>query len=285
MSSLLKRLPPLRLELLGPAELLGRPGFARLSADAERYEQRLSQIQRLRGEVYTDLGALTSNDLDAGHHVCSEDPQRWHVLVVDEKDQVDACISIRFHQATADVDDLNAAQAVNRSDRRIDLRYRFALEEAVQLANDAGLRLSDCGAWAIRECCRRTVAGPLIVNTMYALCELMGSSLSFASANAEKCSSAMLARLGGTPLAHDGVRLPPVYDAAYRKDVGLLTFDTRHPAPRYAGLVRELIDHLLTSTPVTVARVRELSCTRRCRGCTGRPGLKPKRTPLRVQTA
>jgi hypothetical protein len=60
------------------------------------------------------------------------------------------------------------------------------------------------------------------------------------TATVRHCSSTILRRLGGSDLTVDGRGVPSYYDPRYKCEMELLRFDSRHPSPKYSGLVELL---------------------------------------------
>lgn len=216
----------------------------------------LAEMQRFRGKIYRDDVALGDEDLDAtGRHVSDLDRERWHVLAVDENDEIRACINVHAHHRSVAMSDLTVARAIERSDRWTDLRYRLALEAFLACGRQENRRLCESGGWAVAPEVRGSVVGIVLVEAACALCELLGPSLMVCTAGTGHGSSRILSRLGGMPLDLDGEALPTFHDPAYHSDIQVLTFDSRRLAERYAPAVRELMDRFRRNTRVLAARI------------------------------
>src|SRR6266446_663274 len=81
-----------RLILLAPETTIPK-SMENVTADSDRHGLLLRQVQRLRGRVYLNDGALRREQLTRdGRHETPEDSKSWHLLVMDDAYQVSGCI-------------------------------------------------------------------------------------------------------------------------------------------------------------------------------------------------
>src|SRR5688572_17460172 len=81
-----------RLVLLAPPDAnLG--SFVNICADPARRVGLLRAVQRMRGSVYLEDGAVSRQQLSAdGLHQTAEDDRSWHLLFLNAEHRVTACI-------------------------------------------------------------------------------------------------------------------------------------------------------------------------------------------------
>src|SRR5205085_2211303 len=81
-----------RVILLAPGTTIPT-ALENVSTDSDRHARLLRQVQRLRGRVYLNDGALRPEQLTRdGRHETPEDPKSWHLLAMDDDYQVSGCI-------------------------------------------------------------------------------------------------------------------------------------------------------------------------------------------------
>src|ERR1035438_2542373 len=90
----LKAVPSInrRFILLSPPGVPLRGAFRQVDDDAVWRQELLSDMQRLRGRVYLQDGAISEQDLTAdGRHVQLIDEESWHLLILNPHDRVMGC--------------------------------------------------------------------------------------------------------------------------------------------------------------------------------------------------
>ena len=217
------------------------PGiFRNRSADSELHDDLLAKVQRFRGRIYLEDGAVTRRELTSdGRHNSPVDEASWHVVSLDSERRVCACLRFLEESNAKSFDDLwvrNAAAARSTQGSA----FRRALEGELAGARKAGLRFGEVGGWAVAESHRRTTEPLRIILATYGLLELLGSCVGVATATWRHSSAAILRRIGLTSLSVDGRALPPYHDPQYDCSMEVLRFDSRLPNPRYRSLVQEL---------------------------------------------
>src|SRR5512140_2452445 len=76
-----------RWVLLSPSNTAVPDCFGRVTTDATKRDQLLAAMQRLRGRIYLEDGAIEARHLTDGRHRVDLDEGSWHLLVVDEDDR------------------------------------------------------------------------------------------------------------------------------------------------------------------------------------------------------
>jgi hypothetical protein len=244
-----------RFVLLAPAEIVGPiKQFARMERDRDRYEELLDGLRLLRGRTYLQDGAIAAADLDAnGRYAMPGDEECWHLLLLDEADEVIGCVRLRVHSGSAHYGDLRVQHSALAKDASLGPRVRAAIEADLALAKRHGLQYAEIGGWALAKAWRGTKAALDILAASYALGELWGGCLGVATATFRHGSASILKKMGAEQFVVDGEELPPYEDSQYGCTMELLRF-TRRPAQKFCALIDPLKKALVQS-PVIGARM------------------------------
>ena len=212
----------------------------------------LRSVQRLRGQVYLEDGAVTTEQLSPkGLHQTPEDDRSWHILSLDAKGDVTGCLWYRPYDASVSFEDLR----VRRSPVAPSWREHVwrAVETDLLTARMEGLSYAELGGWAIAKANRCTSEILLLACAAYGLSQLLGDAVGNTTATFRNSSANILQRLGGTPFKVPGGRgdVPPYFDPHYGCDMQLLRFDSRAPHPALASAVN-LLKQKLALVPVVM---------------------------------
>jgi hypothetical protein len=246
-----------RIVLLSPARLESQLPFGRQRCDASRYWHVLAEMQRLRGKVYLEDGAIEASQLTSdGRHWQPMDPDSWHVLSVDHRGKVFGCARYRSYDRPL-FRKLGVASAAAYQS----CEWRAHLERAVNLelteAARRDLKIVEVGGWALSEEIRGGPEALRIALAMYALAQLLGNGIGLTTATVRHCSSTILRKIGGTSLSAEGKPLPKYFDPRYQCEMEILRFDSAAPNPRYAdwidGIRTELSNVQIVSAHVNDA--------------------------------
>lgn len=231
--------------LLAPAHNPEAP-FARQIADVSRHRVLLESAQKLRGRIYLEDGAIRPEQLSPdGRHVQCADDRSWHLLTVDARQRVVACIRYHSHGPGVSFSALSLAHSLRDHHSDFAPRVRNAVEAQLAKAERQGLSYVELGGWAVGEELRCTTEALRMLLAAYALSQLMGGALGLSTATTRHNSSSILKRIGGRPLMERGVEVPAYYDSHYGCEMELLTFESSSPNPPYAGWIREFRSALL----------------------------------------
>ena len=189
-----------RLVLLAPDSSVVEK-FRNANIDARRHGQLVREMQALRGSVYLHDGAIRREQLSAdGLHETAEDERSWHLLTVDKDQRVTGCAWYLEHEGSVSVDHLRVRHTpLARSGWRQKL-WR-GVEAELRRARRAGLRYVEVGGWAVAPESRCTSEGLVLALAGYSLGRIRGGCLGITTATVRHCSSSILRRLGGAPLA------------------------------------------------------------------------------------
>ena len=229
-----------RLILLAPPGNV--PSFFRsVDINKERHQQFVTEMQRLRGQIYLTDGAIRPDQLSADRrHVTPEDNNSWHLLTVDSRQRVTGCAWYLQHDETVEPAELRVRHCpLAKMKEWSDLLWK-SVEAEITRARREFLRYAEVGGWAVSKDAGCTSEGLVIALAGYSLGQICGGCIGITTATVRHCSSSILRRLGGSPLEASGVQVPSYYDPKYDCEMELLRFDSRCPHPKYAGLVERL---------------------------------------------
>lgn len=215
--------------------------FQNVEHDPISHRRLVREMQKLRGKIYLDDGALGREQLTAdGLHQTDEDQKSWHLLMVDSRRRVTGCAWYMEHPSSVDVNDLR----VRHTPLARSTKWRSKLWKGVQSelreARRAQLRYAEVGGWAVSESSRCTSEGLVLALAGYSLGRICGGCLGITTATVRHCSSSILRRLGGAPLSADGAPVPTYFDPRYGCEMEILRFDSRRPNPKFNDLIERL---------------------------------------------
>jgi hypothetical protein len=242
-----------RLYVLAPPGDPIPQAFGNVTVNSYRHGELLREVQRVRGSVYLNDGAVTREQLTAdGRHETAEDSKSWHLVILNPDNRVTGCIWYLEHKRPAlgrlRVNHCPLAQSAEWRDK-----LRSAVDSDIAQARREHIQYAEVGGWAVSPKSRGTSEGLLLALGAYSLSQLTGGALVITTATSRHCSSAMLRRIGGSLLQAGGSSLPSYYDPRYRCEMELLRFDSRRPSPKYATLI-DLLKGSLMKSPVIDGR-------------------------------
>jgi hypothetical protein len=215
--------------------------FRNISTDGSRHTQLVREVQKLRGGIYFQDGALGREHLTPeGLHETAEDAKSWHLLMVDARERVTSCVWYLQHSSSVHVEDLRVrcCPLARMSEWRDKLWQ--SVESELARARAERLRYAEVGGWAVSKRSRCTSEGLVLALAGYSLGRIAGGSLGITTATVRHCSSSILRRIGGVPLDASGTPVPPYYDPRYKCEMEILRFDSRWPNAKYADLIERL---------------------------------------------
>ena len=147
------------------------------------------RTKRLRGEIYVRDGAIQPWELSADRrHIQPSDALSWHLLKVDERDSVTACIRYRAHRPGSSFSYLSISQSAAARSALV----REAIQTELACASEGGFDYVELGGWAISEQMRCSAEALRMLLTIYALGQLMGGVLGITTATTRHHSSSIL---------------------------------------------------------------------------------------------
>jgi hypothetical protein len=226
--------------LLAPsAEKIDRRFAA--SASTDRYNHLLAELQRFRGSIYLQDGAVRASELHPdGRHCVEADYWAWHVVAVDSQGEVCGCSRYRMYSPESHFSEL----AVGRSALAHCPTWRRNLMAAVQaereLARQKRVQFVEVGGWAISAELRRTTEALRIALATYALADFLGGCVGLTTATRRHHSATVLKKIGGAPLRTAETELPPYFDPDYDCEMEILRFDSSAPNPKFEPWIEQL---------------------------------------------
>jgi hypothetical protein len=213
-------------------------------------ESLLAEVQRLRGRVYLDDGALLSRQLTPdGRHVQAIDDHSWHLVVLNGRGQVSGCVRYWQPAPRTSFSELGVARCALVGDSTWGRLFQCAVQAQREEAERRGIGYAELGGWALSEELRHSAYAVRMAISLYGLARILGGTLAISTATTRHHSSDILKRIGGRPLSVNGVELPPYYDPQYGCDMEVLRFDSSIPNTKFqSGLERSLNE--LTKLPV-----------------------------------
>lgn len=238
--------------LLAPCSARIPASFHRKETNRNRYWSLLDQMQRLRGQVYLQDGAIDASALTDGRHQSEIDLLSWHLLVLNGEGAVRGGARFHEHPGLAVTSDLKAARCALAESAEWSGPVQAALETELMFSRDLDVPCVEVGGWALGEEIRGTTEALRMALAAYALWEGLGSAVCISTATRRNCSASILRRIGGRLLKHEGRELPPYFDPQYNCEMELLGFYSWAPNPRYAVWVNQMKKDL-SQIPIVVA--------------------------------
>jgi hypothetical protein len=210
----------------------------------------LADVQRLRGRIYFEDGALSAHQLTPdGRHVQAVDDHSWHLVVLSGRGEVSGCVRYWQPGRLASFAELSVAGCALFRNSTWGGRFKRAVESQREEARCRGIGYAELGGWALSEELRYSAYAVRMAISLYGLARILGGTIAISTATTRHHSSDILKRIGGRPLSVDGVELPPYYDPQYGCDMEVLRFDSSIPNTKFqSGLERSSVE--LTRIPV-----------------------------------
>jgi hypothetical protein len=229
---------------LAPRQVAESP-FSHMVDDSMEHERLLAEIQRLRGSVYLEDGAIQQDQLrHGGRHIQQADDLSWHLLTVDQQGRVTAGIRYLAHRPDISYFELGVCGAISHLPSSFTQRVRRAVQGQMAKASSLGFTYVELGGWVVGEELRCSTEAIRMVLMMYALSQSLGGAIALSTATKRHNSATILRRTGAMSLEVEGAELPAYYDPHYDCEMEALCFDSRFPNPRYSGWIREFREAL-----------------------------------------
>ncbi len=228
--------------------------FHDVREDVSRYDQLLAAMQRLRGRLYLQDGAIRQEDLTTdGRHVCPADRRGWHLLCLDPHDdrEVLGCARWLLHDPFAAFGHLQLQHAAIAQCQKWGRQFRSAVEGEIQAARRSGVSYVEVGGWALDERVRGTTEALRSAVATFAWTRLIGGALAIGTVTRRNGSASILRRMGGQSLTMGETEIPPYFDPRYNCEMEVLRFDSRLVNPRYEDLTRNMESEMTQARVVT----------------------------------
>lgn len=241
---------PRSFVLLAPQDTSHFGRFQKIVRDPSLFARLQASMQRLRGQVYLEDGAISQKDISSGdRHILPSDDQSWHLLTVDRSGSVVGCTRFLRHQRDLSFESLKVSHAAIASTQTWGARFRHMIETEISAARRAGFAYVEVGGWALDRATRCTSDCVRGVLATFAWSRLLGGALGICTATERHHSATILQKLGGRSFEYNGDLMPSYYDERYGCRMRLLRFDSRSPNPRYEESI-DRIEQTLRTVPV-----------------------------------
>jgi hypothetical protein len=234
-----------RLVLLAPPNAISNSHYQNLDVDPELHRHLLGDMQRLRGQIYLQDGAIAADHLTAdGLHKTPEDDRSWHLLSFSRDRGISSCVWYLEHDSDATLRRLRVRTCPLASREEWRRPFTSAVESELARARRDRLRYAEVGGWAVSPESRCTSEGLVLALAAFSLGRIAGGALGLTTATVRHASATILRRLGGSNLEVNGKPIPSYYDERYGCEMELLRFDSRRPSSRFANVIDRLAEKL-----------------------------------------
>jgi hypothetical protein len=234
-----------QLIVLSPcaSRVLGR--FRNVTIDPLRYKLILADMQKMRGRVYLEDGAIAPHQLSSdGRHHSPADSESWHLLTLDQHGLVSGCVRYREHRNTVSFQDLALQHCALAACREWGVKLRAAVESDLAAARQQAISYVEVGGWALAKERRCTGEALRTALATYGLAQILGGCVGIATATVRNRSSSILRRIGGTGLEVEGEKLPSYYDPQYTCEMEIVRFTSSSPNPKYWRWIEQISANL-----------------------------------------
>jgi hypothetical protein len=240
--------------VLAPAGAGVPNSFRRVEKDPAIHTILLSALQRLRGRVYLEDGAINRSDLTFdGRFIQPIDNFAWHLVRLNEAGEVCGCARYMAHPGPLCFDDMGVSRTPLSRSWEWGRRLRAAIESEIELAASRRVDYVEVGGWALAPEVRCTVEALRIALGMFSMARLLGGCIGVTTATRRHCSASILRRIGGHALTSHGDEIPRYFDPRFDCEMEILRFDSAKPNPRFETWIDELKGYL-SGIPVVKAR-------------------------------
>lgn len=219
----------------------------RTTSERETHARLLAEMQRLRGRIALEEGAIQPEQLTAdGRHLQTIDNESWHVLGVDAEGTVRGCARYRPHRHGVTLHAVSAWHSALAKSPTYREPLARAIEGEIAEAAHRGIGFAEVGGWAVDHSWRCTSEPVTLALVTFALAARLGHCIALTTATRKSSSASILRRLGGRPLRSESMEFPPYFDPQYGSEMELLRFDSEAPNGKYQSRLIDLEDELET---------------------------------------
>jgi len=227
--------------ILAPADAYLPNSFTRIVRNPSRHAILLSELQKLRGRVYSEDGAIDRSQLCSdGRFVQPIDNDAWHLIRLNEKGEVSGCARYMAYPRNLGFENTGIAETPLSRSREWGSTVQAALESEIALARRLWVDYVEVGGWALAPELRCTIEALRIALGSFSLARLLGGCIGVTTATERHCSASILRRIGGQRLMTQGIEIPRYYDPRFKCDMEILRFDSSRPNPRFERWIEEL---------------------------------------------
>ncbi len=212
--------------------------MAHSAAPSDSHAQLMFDLQMLRGNVYREYDGIAASLLPDGRHWQHLDAISWHILLQNPDGRLVGCA--RYRPIIGGFEQLACSKSALAQSPVTGPVLRSAFEQQFAIARQRGIQYGEAGAWAIESGARCSTAAVGIALMSFALAERLGGGMAITTATTRHRSSAILRRLGGTPLGG----FAPYYEPQFSCTIEVLQFDINDLEAKFSAKLAELRDEL-----------------------------------------
>jgi hypothetical protein len=245
------------LRLLAPADAEIPHTFTAVEWDPQGHRSLLHGLQRLRGRVYLEDGAIERSALSPdGRYVQPADEEAWHLIALNAQGNVSGCARYMAHPEHVRFDDTGVSNSSLTWSPDSASSLRIAVESEIERAHFLGIDFVEVGGWALTQELRGTSTALRIALGTFSVARLLGGCIGLTTATSRHSSASILKRIGGQPLVTGGREIPGYFDKAYRCQMALLRFHSARPNPRFERSI-EALKTYMSALPVICRSIGE----------------------------
>ncbi|HEV1285826.1 MAG TPA: hypothetical protein VNU44_10955 [Bryobacteraceae bacterium] len=244
------------LLLLAPADAEIPNTLTGVEWNPQSHSALLASLQRLRGRVYLEDGAIERSALSTdGRYIQPADEEAWHLIALNGRGVVSGCARYMAHPGYVRFRDTGVSNSPLSWSADWASSLRTAVKSEIERANRLAIDFVEVGGWALTPELRGTSAALRIALGTFSVARLLGGCIGLTTATSRHSSASILGRIGGQPLTTGGREIPGYFDPAYRCHMEILRFHSARPNPRFERSIEDLKNHLST-VPVICRSVR-----------------------------
>jgi hypothetical protein len=235
-----------QLIVLAPSSARIPEGFRNVVVDPLRHGEILADMQKMRGRIYLDDGAIAPWQLQVdGRHCSPADEGSWHLLTLDDHGNVSGCVRYREHLNPTAFHELGLRESALARCGQWRTKFEAAVESDMAVARKQAISFVEVGGWALAKERRCTGEALRTALATYSLAEILGGCIGFATATVRHRSASILRRIGGQPLEFGGETLPAYYDPQYKCEMEIVRFKSDAPNHKYRRWIDQISAGLL----------------------------------------
>src|SRR6185369_4740059 len=124
-----------RLILLAPYASHVPARFRNARVDPRWYGSTMVDMQKMRGRIYLEEGAIGRHQLDSnGRHRSAADTESWHLLTLNEHGSVSGCVRYREHLNSVSFHELGVKNTALAECGQWGTKFRAAIESDLAIA-------------------------------------------------------------------------------------------------------------------------------------------------------
>lgn len=240
-----------RLKFLAPPG--SEPGFGTSKLDASRWQTLFTRACKVRGEAYIADGAISSDELDSnGSFQLPIDKNSWHVILVDDDDEVSATLRMTMlpldaQKRKGSLPHVGASLRRGASDHCKSMLVAERFLSGLELAyGTERTNFMIVGGWATDPQKAPANAGAELALSVWAVARHMEAAGALCVASERHDAHGQLIRTGAVPIRAVGSQ-SLYFDAAYGCRVGLLGFRVFQERKTLKRVVDHLADRIMES--------------------------------------